>query len=298
MSSKRVEISADQLRAMIALQFPQWQDLPISPVESVGRHNRMFRIGETMAARLPCAEMYASQVPKEQRWLPALAPDLPLPIPTPIALGMPTRDYPWAWTICRWLPGESVTREKIADLPSFAVDLAWFLRRLREIPAKGGPVAGVHNFSYGGDLATYDEETHRVVAMIRDEIDSDRALAIWRAARSSSWQGPPVWLHGDVTEHNMLVADGRLAAILDFGCCAIGDPACDAGIAWRFLDVESRAAFRSAFDVDNATWLRACAWALWRGLDKVEEFRQSDPDQAVEWLGLIEGILDDRTLPL
>jgi aminoglycoside phosphotransferase (APT) family kinase protein len=88
---------------LVAAQFPQWADLSIRPVKFGGWDNRTFHLGEDMAVRLPSSAGYALQVEKEHRWLPRLAPLLPLPIPIPLAMGAPANGYPWHWSVYRWL---------------------------------------------------------------------------------------------------------------------------------------------------------------------------------------------------
>jgi len=261
-----VDIDAGLVRRLVASQFPQWDHLPIEPVEPGGWDNRTFRLGEHMAVRLPSAEAYCLQVQKEQRWLPRLAPLLPLPIPVPLAMGMPADFYPWHWSVYRWLEGEIAMVERIADLGQFATTLARFLIALQRIDATGGPPPGPHNFFRGGPLAVYDGETRHAMAALAGRIDTDTAAAVWEAALAATWCRPSVWLHGDVGAGNLLVEKGRLSAVIDFGCSAVGDPACDLSIAWTLLEGESREAFHAALPVDDATWARGRGWTLWKAL--------------------------------
>ncbi len=239
-----VEIDASLVRRLVAAQFPQWADLPIRPVERSGWDNWTFHLGEDMSVRLQSAERYRLQVEKEHRWLPRLAPLLPLPIPVPLAMGVPAEGYPWHWSVYRWLEGENATPERIADLPQFATDLARFLVALQAIDPSGGPPPGPHNFFRGGPLEVYDAETRVTIATLGDRIDAGALTEVWEAALAATWQGPPVWVHGDVAAGNLLVSRGRLGAVIDFGSSGVGDPACDVTIAWSFLSGESREAFR------------------------------------------------------
>jgi aminoglycoside phosphotransferase (APT) family kinase protein len=261
-----VEITGELVRRLIAGQFPQWGDLPVWPVANSGWDNRTFHLGDTMLVRLPSAPGYVAQVAKEQRFLPLLAPRLPLPIPLPLAEGAPGAGYPWPWSVYRWLPGEIAANGGIADLPQFAEDLAHFLRALQAIDAGDGPPAGEHSSYRGGPLATYDAETRAALANLRGTIDTGAAGALWEEALAAAFRGPPVWVHGDVAPGNLLVRNGRLAAVIDFGCCAVGDPACDLVPAWTFLDAQSRTVFRRALGVDDGMWARGRGWALWKAL--------------------------------
>lgn len=263
--SERVRIDEALVRRLLAAQFPEWAGLPVTKLPA-GNDNRSFRLGETMLARLPSHARYAAQAHKEQRWLPLLAPHLPLPIPAPLAIGAPGEGYPWPWQVLAWIDGETAAAAPPSDLTRFALDLANFLAALQRIDASDGPAAGPHSFWRGGPLATYDAETRAAIAALGERIDAAAATAMWEAALTARWTGPPVWFHGDVAPGNLLVQGGRLAAVIDFGCCGVGDPACDLVIAWTCLDEAARAAFRAALPLDEACWARARGWALWKAL--------------------------------
>jgi aminoglycoside phosphotransferase (APT) family kinase protein len=241
----------------------------VRPVEVSGHDNRTFRLGDELSVRLPSAARYVASVEKEQRWLPVLAPRLPLPIPVPLARGEPAGGYPFPWSVYRWLDGEVAGRERIADPVALATALAGFLAALQRIEPTGPP-AGEHSFFRGGPLETYDAETRRAIAALRGEIVGDEATAVWEAALAARWQGPPVWFHGDVAAGNLLLRDGRLGAVIDFGQCGVGDPACDLAVAWTLLAGESREAFRAAVPTDQAAWARGRGWALWKALITLE----------------------------
>jgi aminoglycoside phosphotransferase (APT) family kinase protein len=256
---------------LVATQFPEWAGLPVVPVEVNGWDNRTFRLGDTMTVRLPSAEGYVRSVEKENTWLPRLAPHLPLPIPVPLALGVPSSEYPWPWSVRRWIDGRVATRDRIADLVALAEDLAGFLVALQRISADGGPQAGAHCFYRGAPLEVYDAETRDAIAALGPRIDAAAAVAAWEDALTSVWTGPSVWFHGDVAAGNLLVdGAGRLAAVIDFGTCGVGDPACDLVVAWTLLDGESREAFRSAMPADDAMWARGRGWALWKALITID----------------------------
>jgi aminoglycoside phosphotransferase (APT) family kinase protein len=228
--------------------------------------NRTFRLGSEMLVRIPSAECYSAQVHKEQRWLPFLALHLPFAIPIPLALGEPDPNFPWPWSIYRWLEGETANHQRIHNLPAFATQLAHFLNALRQIDTNGAPPPGSHNFHRGGDLAVYDCEARSAVATLGRAIEGPAILSAWEAALGSRWRDLPVWVHGDVAPGNLLVRDGELSAVIDFGNCAVGDPACDLAIAWTFFDQPSRRSFRERLEADHNTWLRAAGWALWKAV--------------------------------
>jgi aminoglycoside phosphotransferase (APT) family kinase protein len=266
MSEPTPDIDTDLVRRLVDKQFPQWRHLPVSPVASGGWDNRTFHLGEEMTVRLPSAAGYSAQVEKEHRWLPKLAPLLPLPIPVPLAMGEPAQGYPWHWSVYSWIEGETARTADIADIRQFAIDLADFLIALRQIDPTGGPAAGEHNFFRGGSLSVYDNQTRDALKALEGQIDTGAANAVWQAALAASWHGPPVWFHGDVASGNLLVENGRLSAVIDFGTSGVGDSSCDLAIAWTFFEGESRQAFRAAIDLDEATWARGRGWTLWKAL--------------------------------
>jgi aminoglycoside phosphotransferase (APT) family kinase protein len=261
-----VDINASLVRQLITEQFPQWADLPIKPVNFDGWDNRTFHLGDDMTVRLPSAEGYAAQVEKEHRWLPRLAPLLPLPIPVPLAMGAPVDGYPWHWSVYRWLDGEIATVGRIADLSQFATTLAQFLTALQRIDSTGGPPPGPHNFYRGGPLTFYEREARQAIVALDGKIDSDAVTDVLEAALAATWHGESVWFHGDVAAGNLLVINERLSAVIDFGTSGVGDPACDLSIAWTLFEGESREAFRSILPLDDATWARGRGWTLWKAL--------------------------------
>ncbi|MER8469524.1 aminoglycoside phosphotransferase family protein [Mesorhizobium sp. M0991] len=287
-------IDAALVRRLIVAQFPKWADLPVEPVEPGGWDNRTFRLGDSMSVRLPSAAAYVAQVEKEHRWLPRLAPHLPLPIPVPLAKGAPGEGYPWPWSVYRWLGGRPAAGELIADLTEFARSLAGFLVALYRIDAVGGPLAGQHNFHRGGRLSVYDAETRGALSALGGRIDKAAAEAVWATALASGWQAPPVWVHGDVASGNLLVEDGKLCAVVDFGSSAIGDPACDLVIAWTEFYGESRQAFRDGIALDEHSWARARGWALWKALI-VASGHDSNQREAEKSWRLINEVLADHT---
>jgi aminoglycoside phosphotransferase (APT) family kinase protein len=288
------EIDADLVARLIAGQFPRWADLPVVPLEPGGWDNRTFRLGDTMSVRLPSAARYASQPAKEFEWLPKLAPHLPRPVPEPLALGEPGLGYAWQWTVCRWLEGEPATPGNIADPVAFANDAAAFLIALQAVDATGAPPPGDHNFHRGGDLTVYDAQTRQALAGLGDTIDTAAASEVWQAALASRSTLVPVWVHGDFAWGNLLVKDGKLCAVIDFGSCATGDPACDLTLAWTLLDGEARAAFRAALPTDADTWARARGWALWKALIVMAGVSNANPGDPVQPDDVVAAVIDDH----
>jgi aminoglycoside phosphotransferase (APT) family kinase protein len=263
---QRVTVDTGQVRRLVSDQFPRWADLAVRPVSSSGWDNFTFHLGEGMVARLPSAAEYALAVEKEQRWLPVLAPRLPLPIPVPLAQGRPGADYPFPWSVYAWLAGSPARADRIADPLRFALDLAGFLAALRGIDATGGPRPGKHNWFRGATLRTYDAQTQRALTALEGTIDVALAGEIWQTALDARWDGADVWFHGDLAPGNLLLDDGELTAVIDFGTCGVGDPSCDLAIAWTLLTAEGRRAFRERLSVDEPAWARGRGWALWKAL--------------------------------
>ena len=279
---------------LITTQFPQWKDLPIQSIEPGGWDNKSFRLGKEMLIRMPSATAYAAQVEKEHQWLPKLAPFLPLEIPTPLAMGEPTNNYPWKWSIYRWIEGEIARSAHITNLSEFATQLAQFLIALQSIDPTNGPLPGPHNFYRGGSLTTYDAEVRKAIAVLKNKIDADIATEIWETALETTWHDSPIWIHGDLSADNLLVKNGQLNAVIDFGQLGIGDPACDLTIAWTFFKDESRKIFYSMLSLDAATWVRGRAWALWKALIVAAGFTNPNNTEAKKCWHIIDEVLADH----
>jgi aminoglycoside phosphotransferase (APT) family kinase protein len=271
------DITVAVVSCLIDEQFPQWADLPIEPVALDGWDNTTFRLGQDMSVRLPSHERYVPQIDKEHRWLPRLARHLPLPIPQPIAKGQPGCGFPAPWSIYRWLDGEPAALAGVADHDRLAEDLAAFLIALQAVSTEGAPPAGAHSFGRGGPVSVWDEQTRSTIQLLGDEIDDRGALAVWEAATAAPASGAAVWVHGDVCGSNILMANGRLCGIIDFGCSAVGDSACDLTPAWTLFEGSSMRRFVDALQCDEATWARARGWALWKALNSVAGRSASDP---------------------
>ncbi|MCV3210376.1 aminoglycoside phosphotransferase family protein [Mesorhizobium sp. YC-39] len=291
----KIEIDTALVSRLIGIQFPRWKNLAVRPVEPGGWDNRTFHLGDEMLVRLPSAAAYSLQVEKEHRWLPRLAPLLPLPIPVPLAMGAPAENYPWHWSIYRWIEGETATRERIASPSQFAASLAELLVALQRIDPTGGPAPGQHNFFRGGPLSVYDGETRQAIAALDGKIDTEAASTVWEAALAATWQGAPVWFHGDVSCGNLLVRQGRLSAVIDFGTSGVGDPSCDLAIAWTLFEGESREAFRDGLPADEAMWARGRGWTLWKALITLAGDIDVNPVEIEKSRHVINEVLADHT---
>jgi len=257
MHADELPIDAALVAGLVAAQFPEWAALPLEPVRYFGTDNAIYRLGEELAVRLPRREHNVLGLRKELRWLPRLAPLLPLAIPEPVAEGAPGAGYPLEWAIYRWLPGEpAYEAPPAAPRPELVALLAAF----RSISLPDGPPPGPHNAYRGAPLEPGDE----IVRARISELGLGReALAVWEAAlEAGEWQGEPVWLHGDLDVRNLLVVDGRLGGVVDFGTLGVGDPAADVMVAWKMLTATERDVFRRDLEIDEATWARSRGCAL------------------------------------
>ena len=275
MHADEVETDAALVRRLLAGQFPHWADLAIELVASYGTDHDIYRLGDHLAARLPRIEWATGQASKEAEWLPRLAPHLPLAIPVQLARGNPAEGYPFHWSVYEWLPGENANGT-IDDLEQAAVDLAAFVTALRRIDVTGAHPR--HAQSRGAPLAELDEHVRRSIAELGDRIDGRAAVRSWaESLEAPAWGGAEVWVHGDLLPGNLLVVDGRLSAVIDFGCLNLGDPACDLQPAWNVFAGDSRARYRAELDVDDASWLRGRGWALCQAVVALPYYWDTNP---------------------
>jgi aminoglycoside phosphotransferase (APT) family kinase protein len=280
------------VRRLLAGQFPQWAELPVEPFDSPGTVHAIYRLGDHLSVRLPLVEWGSGDVEKEQRWLPRLAPLLPVAIPTVLGKGVPAEGFPWPWSVCRWLDGGNPDAGRLAAADArtgaaLAMDLAGFVGAFRRIELPGGPPA-----YRGGPLAEQDTGTRAAIAELKGLIDTDAATAAWDAAlRAPEWAGPPVWVHADLMPGNLLVADGRLTGVIDFATAGVGDPACDLIIAWNLLPPRAREEFRARLNPDDATWARGRGKALSMALIQLPYYLDTNPAIAANARHVISAVL-------
>ncbi|MCF2533254.1 aminoglycoside phosphotransferase family protein [Yinghuangia soli] len=297
------------VRRLVAAQFPQWADLPVVRVPSGGTVNAMYRLGDAMAVRLPLLADGAPDVRLEQEWLPRLAGRLSTAIPVVLGAGEPGEGYPWPWSVLRWLPGEIPQADALAEPELLAADLAAFVTEMRgslPVPdpatkpkSESGPAAGAPIAHRGGPIASLDRATRSALAELRgiaeEKFDWDAVEAVWDAAlRAPGPDGPPVWLHADLMPGNLLLdGAGRLAAVIDFGCLGLGDPACDLFPAWNLLPAAGREAFRKALDADDAAWTRGRGRTLSQALIALPYYRTTNQAMAANARHVLGAVLAD-----
>jgi aminoglycoside phosphotransferase (APT) family kinase protein len=292
MHADEIKIDAEQVRRLIAEQFPQWAGLLVTQVAEAGTDHTLYRLGDDLVARLPRMAWALDQIQSDRRWLSVLAPHLPLPVPAPVAIGEPGAGFPWPWSVVPWLTGENPTTDNL-DRDRAAVDLAAFITAMHGVDTTGGPVKRAG--SRGGPLAGRDEATRTAIAELGDRVDTRRVVRAWDEALSAgSRSRTPVWLHGDLQGGNMLVHQRRLSAVIDFGGLGVGDPAVDLMSAWSIFDAPSRLTFREALACDDDTWQRAKGWALSTALVALPYYWDTFPGIVAESHHKIAAVLSDR----
>lgn len=284
-----VPIDAELVRRLLRDQYPRWADLRLRLVDPPGTDNVIFRLGDRLSVRLPRKSAAVAGLMMELDWVPRLAPSLPLPVPAPVAAGEPGHGYPFPWAVCRWLDGEPPDPVGLGRRTGRT--LGEFVRALQSLETSEGPVAEFGT-NRGGPLAAFDEATRssleEVLVLMAagrlepDLLDARAAIAVWEEALAApAWDGAGVWLHRDLHRGNLLVMDGDLCGVLDFGGLVVGDPAGDVMAAWHVLPPEARGEFRSILGADDATWARARGWALSQGLLALPYYLDTHPGMVV-----------------
>lgn len=287
MHEDEVEIDAALVRRMIARQFPAWASLPARRLASSGTENAMFRLGTELVVRLPRRPSAVADVAHERRWLPRLGPQLPVATPEPVGLGEPDEDFPWPWSVYRWLDGRNPVAGAVESPERLAEELGVFVAALRRTDVQDGPSA-----QRGAPLTTRDEPTRAALEQLTGRIDTDRVTSLWeRALRAPEHGGAPAWMHGDLSPGNVLVSDGRLSAVIDFGCAGVGDPAVDLIVAWNLLPASARDTFRKTVGADDAEWARGRGWALSISLIQLPYYWHTNPALAENSRHVIAEIL-------
>lgn len=258
MHKDEIEINTTLVRQLLSSQFPEWADLPIHVIKPEGTDNSMYKLGLDKVVRLPRIERAVPSLETEFKWLPKLAPHLPISIPVILGKGNPEAFYPFPWMVCRYLEGKSPVIGKMLNHHQTAIDLGNFVVEMQKITLPGGAKS-----NRGKPLSEKDQEVREAISLSQDTYDPALLTKIWDACLEiGKWTGKPVWVHGDLHGGNVLARDGKITAVVDFGLAGIGDPACDMMPAWTLLTSETREIFRSIVQPDNATWIRGLGWGL------------------------------------
>jgi aminoglycoside phosphotransferase (APT) family kinase protein len=270
-----IHIDDELVRRLLGSVSPAYADLPLRRFEVTGSTNALFRLGDDLLVRIPRQPGGTETIEKEARWLPYVAPHLPVAVPEIVGVGEPGFGYPEKWSIVRFLQGDRpvVPRAGEAARHGLAAELADVVTALRSLDVPDGARSDPALEWYRGrPLASMDDSMQEYLHDSRPlvghpdlDLDLDAVEAGWaRIMRlpEAHREVEPRWYHGDLNAENLLVRDGRLAAVLDFGGLSIGDPTIDLAVAWQLLDPAARATFRGTVSVDASTWLLACGWAI------------------------------------
>jgi len=278
------------VRHLLADQHPDLARLPLRLVAN-GWDNVIFRLGSELTVRLPRRRLAADLVAHEQRWLPELAVRMPIPIPAPVRVGIPDEHYPWRWSICPWFGGDVAADVELGDPVREARRLGAFAAALHTPAPSNAPV----NPFRGHPISEIRPRIAVNVEGLRAVIDPQVVLTRFdECSTVEPWSGPPQWLHGDLHTANVLVSDGAISAVIDFGDITSGDPAVDLAIAWMLFEADARSEFRRAAGVvDDATWARAQAWALHFGVMYLLHSADSERFERMG-TGLLARVLNDQ----
>ncbi|WP_425838947.1 aminoglycoside phosphotransferase family protein [Streptomyces fractus] len=266
MTDTEIEITADLVRDLLLEQHPDLAGLPVREVAG-GWGNRMWRLGDGLAVRMQRMDPTPELQLKERRWLPELAPRLPLPVPTPVRFGEPSERFPKHWTVMTWVPGEPLDHGSISRGAHAADTLAGFLRALHVEAPTGAPVATDRGGHPRDGTDGFENFLQAVAPADIADIAAD-VRGVWDdAVAADAWHGPPVWVHGDLHPANVVVSDGTLAGIVDFGDLSAGDPAWDLAAAWVLLPAGTAARFFDTYErADEAAIRRARGLAAVKSL--------------------------------
>lgn len=254
-----VDITDDLVRSLLAEQAPEFAERPLSFLDS-GWDNVLYRLGDDLLVRLPRRRLAVELIRNEQTWLPVLADRLPISVPVPLFSGSPGCGYPWPWSLVRWVKGTTADRSPLNS--SQGRFFGRFLRALHQPvpenapinPGRGIPLAN----RAGKDLPRIER-----VATITDHIRPHH-LDLWKQAIETPIDIEPGWIHGDLHARNILVREGAIVSVIDWGDIASGDPATDLASLWVLLErKEERAAFVEEYGpISDETILRAKGWAF------------------------------------
>ena len=297
MHPNQLDVPLGTVGELVAAQFPQWRDLPIKRVAAQGTVNAIFRIGGELTARFPLQPQDPEEI---RRWLESeanaareLLGRTRFATPEPVAIGEPGAGYPLPWSVQTWIPGAVADEEDPGESVAFAHDLAEFIEGVRAIPARGRTFSG---HGRGGDLKAHDEWMATCFDRSGRLLDVPRLRRTWADLRElPRGAAPDVMSHRDLIPGNVLVADGRLAGVLDVGGLGPADPALDLVSAWHLLEDEPRRALREALGSGDLEWERGRAWAFQQAMGTVWYYVESNPAMSRMGLRTLRRIMADRS---
>lgn len=306
MHSDDLHIEDAMVSSLVDRDLPEHALQPLTKLKAAGSTNTLYRLGPDLLVRLPRRPGGGASIIKEARWTPLLADALPIAVPQVVTVGNPGFGYPENWSVTRWLEGEHPVRaepgvepgvEAAAVRSALAEDLANVIGALRalEVPADPGPELRWYR---GSALAGFDSAVRTYIDQCRtlDGLDVDlvKAEVLWEEALTlpgAQGAGPDRWYHGDLVAENLLVANGRIVAVLDLGSVSVGDPTVDLHGAWEILDAPARALFAAKLGVTEAEWLRGRAWALAIALGALAYYWRSMPARRRDRLAMLRNVL-------
>lgn len=272
MHENEISIDTDLVQRLLVGQFPHLAERPLDLVRSTGTVNALYRLGHDLYVRLPRMGEWADSLDREWVWLRKLAPKISLEIPQPVALGKPSEYFPYSWAIYHWIEGTPYQSKENLDETQTARDLANFIKELRGVDKQNAPRGG------RAPLIKLDAETCSAIKSIGMQENVDALIDIWNfSLKAKLWKNAPVWIHGDLIKPNLLVREGQIKAIIDFGSVGIGDPAADIVPAWSVFNSVGRKAFRQELDVDDDTWYRARGYALHQAVMIIPYYSGTNP---------------------
>jgi aminoglycoside phosphotransferase (APT) family kinase protein len=295
MHSDEIHVNIDLARALVVAQLPLWRELPVEPSPFAGTDHVMFRLGADKALRFPRRPSAVLQVLKEQEFLPAISRSLSVATPMPIKAMRACDQFGYPWSVCSWVEGHTLQRTPDFVESDFVHEICSFLAAMKHTKVDNIPPPGQHNFGRGVPLQSRDEQTRAAILAISDEFDPAELLLAWDkslAARVND--GKPELIHGDLAPSNILMRDGKLAGVIDWGGMAVGDPACDLMIAWNFLDNPWRGMFHLAVGVDDDEWMRGVGWALSVAAIQLPYYRSSSPTISATARATLRAILEAK----
>lgn len=269
-----IAIDAELVARLLAEQHPELADLPIVPFAS-GWDNEMFRLGSDYLVRLPRRQVAAELISNEQRWLPELAPRLPVPIPVPVRVGRPSLGYPWHWSVIAWIEGEEAIKHSLS--PNQAAQFGRFLRALHQTAPADAPHNPVRGVPLRGRADADRARLERLAA--QTDLITPRIWQLWEQALAAPIDIGPTWMHGDLHPRNLLVAGDQISAVIDWGDMCAGDSANDLNALWALFDrAETRRIVLEAYGpISEPSLQRAKGWAVLLGAILLETGRNDYP---------------------
>ncbi|BAZ40696.1 stress response kinase A [Calothrix sp. NIES-4101] len=291
MPISEVEIDVSLVTSLLQEQHPDLAQLPIHEVDA-GWDNAIFRLGEDLSIRLPRRQVAAKLIENEQTWLPQISDRLIIPVPNPYRIGQPGGNYPWRWSVLPWLTGVAADQQE--PHPEQAKNFALFLQSLHQ-PA---PADAPKNPFRG--IPLQQREVMLLERMQRLETKTDlmtpKIKNIWNLALNAPIDTSPTWLHGDLHPRNVLVEDGIITGIIDWGDITQGDIATDLAAIWMlFSDRNAREKVIAEYgNISEATLQRAKGWAIVFGVLLLDTGLIDNTRHAVMGEKVFRRLLEDR----